>query len=45
VRANIGAFGGDPAAVTLMGQSSGGTCVLALLAAPQVGGGMGDWRG
>ena len=31
---NIAAFGGDPERVTLLGQSSGGTNIFALLAAP-----------
>ncbi len=34
VQRNIEAFGGDPARVTIFGQSSGGTSVLALLASP-----------
>jgi para-nitrobenzyl esterase len=34
VNANIAAFGGDPERVTLLGQSSGGTNIFALLAAP-----------
>jgi para-nitrobenzyl esterase len=34
VRDNIAAFGGDPAAVTIAGQSAGGTAVLALLSSP-----------
>ena len=34
VRDNIAAFGGDPGDVTLTGQSSGGTNVCSLLAAP-----------
>ncbi|MGI5163067.1 carboxylesterase/lipase family protein [Spirillospora sp. CA-253888] len=34
VRDNIAAFGGDPAQVTLAGNSAGGTSVLALMAAP-----------
>mmetsp|Transcript_180186 Transcript_180186/g.571835 ORF Transcript_180186/g.571835 Transcript_180186/m.571835 type:complete len:584 (+) Transcript_180186:227-1978(+) len=33
-RDNIAAFGGDPQQVTLMGHSSGGTSIFALLAAP-----------
>ena len=34
VNRNIKAFGGNPLSVTLLGQSSGGTAVLALLASP-----------
>jgi len=34
VRDNIGAFGGDPARVTIFGQSAGGVSVTALMAAP-----------
>ena len=34
VRREISAFGGDAGRVTVLGQSSGGTNVLALLAAP-----------
>eukprot|EP01116_Phalansterium_solitarium_P025245 TRINITY_DN9551_c0_g2_i1.p1 TRINITY_DN9551_c0_g2~~TRINITY_DN9551_c0_g2_i1.p1 ORF type:complete len:579 (+),score=120.00 TRINITY_DN9551_c0_g2_i1:87-1739(+) len=34
VQTNIAAFGGDPKRVTLAGQSSGGTAVLALLSSP-----------
>jgi para-nitrobenzyl esterase len=34
VQTNIGAFGGDAHRVTIFGQSSGGTSVLALLASP-----------
>jgi len=33
-RDNIRSFGGDPSRVTIMGQSSGGTSVLALLSSP-----------
>jgi len=35
VQANIRKFGGDPKSVTLIGQSSGGTSELALLASPR----------
>jgi para-nitrobenzyl esterase len=38
VRRNIGAFGGDSAAVTLAGESSGGQDVLALMTAPAAAG-------
>lgn len=34
VQANIGAFGGDPAQVTLFGQSSGAASIAALLTSP-----------
>ncbi|MDL5199033.1 carboxylesterase family protein [Streptomyces sp. ALI-76-A] len=34
VRGNIAAFGGDPADVTVAGQSAGGAAVLALLSSP-----------
>ena len=34
VQRNIGAFGGDPSKVTLVGQSAGGASVLALLTSP-----------
>ncbi|HEV7692265.1 MAG TPA: carboxylesterase family protein [Hyphomonadaceae bacterium] len=34
VKANIAAFGGDPANVTVMGESSGGEDVLALMVSP-----------
>jgi para-nitrobenzyl esterase len=34
VRRNIGAFGGDPANVTIAGESAGGLSVMYLLAAP-----------
>jgi para-nitrobenzyl esterase len=35
VQKNIGAFGGDPRQVTVMGESAGGEAIAALLAAPQ----------
>lgn len=38
VQRNIAAFGGDPDNVTVIGQSAGGTCVWALLAAPSTEG-------
>ena len=38
VQANIRKFGGDPESVTLIGQSSGGTSELALLASPTASG-------
>ena len=38
VQRNIEKFGGDPASVTLIGQSSGGTSELALLASPSAAG-------
>ena len=38
VQANIRKFGGDPESVTLIGQSSGGTSELALLASPRASG-------
>ena len=38
VRANIAAFGGDPANVTLFGQSAGGASVLALMGSPRAKG-------
>lgn len=38
VRDNIGAFGGDPANVTVFGQSAGAVSVLTLMAIPQAAG-------
>lgn len=38
VKASIGVFGGDPSKVTLAGQSSGGTLIFALFAAPSAAG-------
>ena len=38
VRANIGAFGGDPSRVTLFGESAGGTAVAMLLTSPRANG-------
>jgi len=38
VRRNIGAFGGNPDAVTVFGQSSGGSCINRLLISPPAGG-------
>ena len=38
VKTNIENFGGDPESVTLIGSSSGGTSVLALLASPSAAG-------
>ena len=37
-REHIAAFGGDPSAVTIYGQSSGGTAVISLLASPKATG-------
>jgi len=38
VKSNIGAFGGDPAKVTVFGQSAGAQSVLALMTSPLAGG-------
>jgi len=38
VKRNIASFGGDPANVTIMGESAGGMSVLALVTSPQTGG-------
>jgi para-nitrobenzyl esterase len=38
VQANIAAFGGDPAYVTVFGQSAGAACIAALLAMPMAAG-------
>lgn len=38
VKANIGAFGGDPANVTIAGESAGALSVMALMAAPSARG-------
>src|SRR6266542_3327877 len=38
IQKNIKAFGGDPAAVTVMGSSAGATDMLALMAAPRANG-------
>lgn len=38
IKRNIARFGGDPANVTIMGESAGGSSVLALMTAPQTRG-------
>lgn len=38
IQANIAAFGGDPAKVTIMGQSAGAQAIVALLQAPEARG-------
>jgi para-nitrobenzyl esterase len=38
IKANIAAFGGDPAKVTIMGQSAGAQAIVALLQAPEARG-------
>ncbi len=38
IQSNIGAFGGDPANVTIAGQSAGGLSVMYLMASPQARG-------
>jgi para-nitrobenzyl esterase len=38
IKANIAAFGGDPAKVTVMGQSAGAGAIVALLHSPQAAG-------